>query len=138
MYGCSGRRDKVQLRDRGPQAEDVRNFSSARMSSLIRGPLNPGGQTPRWRLYLESLFSVVCVHVPPVESIVELLELEQILVCRAKRAHPVVLADVTEKHHSGPFFACLDVLAEEFGLRREKTAKLVLGADDLILLLTHH
>ena len=31
--------------------------------------------------YLESLFGVVRVHVPPVESIVELLELEQILVC---------------------------------------------------------
>jgi hypothetical protein len=29
-------------------------------------------------------------------------------------------------------------LAEEFSLRREKTAKPVLGADDLILLLTHH
>jgi hypothetical protein len=29
-------------------------------------------------------------------------------------------------------------LAEEFGLRQEKTAKLVLRADDLILLLTHH
>lgn len=58
--------------------------------------------------YLKSLFGVVCVYVPLVESIVELLELEQILVCRAKRAHPIVLADVTEKHHSGPFFACLD------------------------------
>jgi hypothetical protein len=29
-------------------------------------------------------------------------------------------------------------LVEEFNLRREKTAKPVLGADDLILLLTHH
>ncbi|EDN94544.1 predicted protein [Sclerotinia sclerotiorum 1980 UF-70] len=30
------------------------------------------------------------------------------------------------------------ILAKEFTLRREKTAKPVLGADDLILLLTHH
>ncbi|PQE19655.1 hypothetical protein CJF31_00010054 [Rutstroemia sp. NJR-2017a BVV2] len=36
-------------------------------------------------------------------------------------------------------FKYLDtILAKEFTLRREKTAKPVLGADDLILLLTHH
>ena len=49
--------------------------------------------------YLESLFGVVRVDMPPVKSIVELLEIEQILVCQAERAHPVVLADITEKHH---------------------------------------
>jgi hypothetical protein len=51
---------------------------------------------------------VICVHVPPVELIVELLELKQILICRVERTHPIVLADVTEKHHSGPFVACSD------------------------------
>ncbi|PQE31113.1 hypothetical protein CJF32_00011319 [Rutstroemia sp. NJR-2017a WRK4] len=36
-------------------------------------------------------------------------------------------------------FKYLDtILAKEFTLRREKTAKPVLGADDLILLLTYH
>ena len=57
-------------------------------------------------LYLKSLFGVVRVYVPPVESIVELLE--QILVCRAKRVYPVVLADITEKHHGSPFVVCSD------------------------------
>jgi hypothetical protein len=42
----------------------------------------------------------------PVDSVVELLELEQILVCRAERAHPVVLADISEKHHSSSFVVC--------------------------------
>jgi hypothetical protein len=55
----------------------------------------------------------------PVDSVVELLELEQILVCRAERAHPVVLADISEKHHSGSFVACSHgcppiLLASEF------------------------
>jgi hypothetical protein len=58
--------------------------------------------------YLESLFGVVRVYVPPVELIVELLELELILVCRAERAHPVVLVDITEKHYSRPFVVCSD------------------------------
>jgi hypothetical protein len=58
--------------------------------------------------YLESLFGVVRVHVPPIESIIELLKPEQILVCQAKCAHPIVLIDVTEKHHSSPFIACSD------------------------------
>jgi hypothetical protein len=59
-------------------------------------------------LYLKSLFGIVRIHVPPVETIVELLKLEQILVCQAERVHPVVLADITEKHHGGPFVACSD------------------------------
>ena len=56
----------------------------------------------------------------PVDSVVELLELEQILVSRAVRAHPIVLAHVSEKHHGGSFIACSDacslvLLASEFG-----------------------
>ena len=58
--------------------------------------------------YLESLFSIIRVHELPVDSVVELLKLEQVLVCRAECAHLVVLADITEKHHSGPFVACSD------------------------------
>jgi hypothetical protein len=55
----------------------------------------------------------------PVNSVVELLELEQILVCQAERAHPVVLADISEKHYSSSFVACshsclLILLASEF------------------------
>ncbi len=42
----------------------------------------------------------------PVDSVVELLELEQILVCRAECAYPVILADISEKHHGGSFVAC--------------------------------
>jgi hypothetical protein len=42
----------------------------------------------------------------PVDSVVELLELKQILVCRTERAHLVVLADILEKHHGGSFVAC--------------------------------
>jgi hypothetical protein len=55
----------------------------------------------------------------PVDLVVELLELKQILVCRAERAHPVVLTDISEKHHGGSFVACshsclLILLASEF------------------------
>ena len=43
-----------------------------------------------------------------VDSVVELLELEKILVCRAKCAHLIVLADILKKHHSSSFVACSD------------------------------
>lgn len=31
-------------------------------------------------LYNESIFGIICVHVPAVDSVVELLELEKVLV----------------------------------------------------------
>ena len=52
--------------------------------------------------YLKDPFGAICVHMLSVYSVVELLELEQILVCRAERAHPAVFTDIVEKLHRGP------------------------------------
>jgi len=57
---------------------------------------------------LKTSFGVVRVHMLSIEFIVELLKLEQILVCQAKRMHLILLTDETEKHYSSPFITCLD------------------------------
>jgi hypothetical protein len=58
-------------------------------------------------------------------------------VCRAERMHPVVLADITEKHHSSPFVACLDgclpiLYASEFAEPSVVSAQQSAGPDRAI------
>lgn len=74
-------------------------------NSVVSDPLRTKQSSS---LYLEGLFGVICVHVPTIDTIVELLELEQILMCRAECTHFTVLANVPEEHHGSPFIACLN------------------------------
>lgn len=58
--------------------------------------------------YLENFFRIICIHMPSVDSIVKLLELKQILMYRTECAHPIILTDISEEHHSNSFVAFLN------------------------------
>jgi len=45
------------------------------------------------KAYLKHLFCIVCIHVTPIDPIIELFELQQVLVDRVKRLNFIILAD---------------------------------------------
>jgi hypothetical protein len=55
--------------------------------------------------------------VTPINSIIELLELKQVLVGRVERLNFIVLADEEEKQHSRPFIALLDSSSPVYTLK---------------------
>jgi hypothetical protein len=46
--------------------------------------------------------------MPSVDSVVELLELKQILMYRTECTYPIILTDIPEEHHSNPLVAFLN------------------------------
>ena len=60
------------------------NSSARIVSRYYNGPVSNWVGTSSLKsslLYLESLFGIICVHVLTIDPVVELLELQQILVC---------------------------------------------------------